>query len=928
MSEKFDINLTNAEPMYDYIKGKNRETKIAYDGEVYAGKYSRKIMNYDSNHFSLGISTTGGINKPTRYEIDATNLLHTALFGGTGSGKSTIMRNVMVQFAQQGYGFTFIDPKEGKHPDIGDDFPVTIGEDTHKLLRELPEHRLKDIVYINPIQTGGYSVSVNPLKLPDYVKDGSSEQYEQEDIIEAKMELLKQIMMSEGDDGGEEGSFGAIMERAYEGVFQPMIRSDIDFNFADLHYILNNEDAMKKFAQRMSEELGDEFQVDETKQVAELNKGELDSLIRRTQRIVTSNRNARDFIVNDVNDIDFKEMVENNKIIIVDIQSKSQSVINTAIGYTVSSLYTASAKANAEGDKNEHILFGDEFHKFVSLKKAIHLSDILSEGRSQNFLLWYATQNPNRIKEFVTESLTNLGLAITGTISAHDAGSITSLFTDRDGNEIDKKEINNMDRFTYYVCKTNDSAPYQPVKGYPPYPPRRSLREAALVAGESVRRYGSQHKRRLTFKSAVKPFLLGVDVELSKKDGLRAIYTAQKFDAYNKDKDMKGFATTDTINKVIESSYDIKSDFRFDVWVERQMNIENVRASDVGGEICYHVTNEGKDVMSMDTGKSGSAGGDGHRAIAQNLKHDLAKYGIHVDLPEQGGSDDKPDAFGYIFEKTDETPFVDSYDIGERITIEAEKETTSSKPSKMLKNFTKTDDDVLFISTYENIVENIEQKLTDGGGLAKETEHGRKAYNKDDKLKEGESYPLRKLHLPDDTSAGWTRWFVDDTDTLKLMEKTADGLVTTVTYNPSKSFENWSVRDFEAHAEKTSKGYVIHDHETEETHTGFRSIDDINDETIYNTVVEPYVPDVELENAPERDEYNLILVPDNCNSYDDIMIYYDGEYHTISEYKELDKDMFVGDNKTDNSEIINTPDDKDKSNNNNNNIDEEDFDFF
>jgi len=922
MSEEYDIDLDNGKVVHDYIGGKNKETMVEVGDNVYAGSFVRRVMHYDSPHFSLGLNTGGGLKKATKYSIDATDMLHTALFGGTGSGKSTLMRNTMVQLAIKGYGFTFIDPKKGTDDDLDDDFPVTIGEDTHMLLRQLPEHRLEDVVYINPIPTGGYSVSVNPIQLPKHTKEGDN--FDMEDTIDSKMELLKQIMTAEGDmdSEGEGGGFGAIMERAYEGLFQPMIRSEVDFNFADLHVILNNPDAMDKFYNMMKNELGDDFQIDEAKRVSDLSENELSSLIRRTQRLVTKNRDARDFIVNDITDIDFKELVEQNKIILIDIQSDSKSVINTAIGYGISSLYSSAKVANrSHTEAKEHILFGDEFHKVIPLENAIGLDDILSEGRSQNFLLWYATQSPKRISKFVNKSLTNLGLAITGTIDGDDAKKIASLFIDSDGNEISSAEINQMNPFSYYISKSNYNEPYIPVEGYAPYPPRRSWMEAAYVAGESVRRYGSPHKNRLTFESAVKPFLLGIDVELPTESGLRAIYTAQKFDKHNKPEDMKGFATVDTIEKVIQSSYDVKSDFRFDVWVEQQLNIENVRSSEIAGDVCYRVTSEGKDEMKMDTGKSGSAGKDKHRVMVQNTKNILPKHGIHVEFPTQGGSEDKPDAYGYIFEKIDETPFKDSYDIGEEITMEIEKTTTIASPSKMLKNFKKTSDTIIFISEIEGVIENIEKKITDGGGLGKKTKHGRKAYNKDTILSRGDTYPLRKLTQTDKASDSWTRWFVDDSDTLKLMEKTDTGLTSTATFSPSESFENYELDDFPAHAEKTSKGYVIHDHETGEMHKGYRDIDEINSDTEYNTIKEPYVPSVELDNRPTRDEYHLMLLPDNGNSFDEIQIYYDGGYNTIEEYSKLDKDVYIGDNS---KEDTNTDKNKDVTSE----PLEDDFDFF
>ena len=868
---------------YEYIYNKDREITVqGKDGETYAGEYARQIMDSKKDAFSLGVANVSGDNIPINIDIDATTLKHTALFGSTGGGKTTLMENTMIQLANKGYGFTFIDPKVGTIKDLPDSYPK-IGQDAHKLLRALPKHRLKDVVYINPEPIGGYSISMNPIEVPEHLR-GSSNLSDREDAIETQQKLLQSLMQSNAQSQDME-SFGAQMERAFEGLFQPMIRSKTKYTFADMHVMLNNPSTMELFYDKVKNELNDEFIVDETQKVSNMNEGNLKSIIRRTRRLVTTNRTTRDFIVNQETDINFKDIIEQNKILIVDIQANSDAVLNTCIGYVINSLFTAAKKGKAE---KEHILFGDEFHKVVNLKKYLPLDDILSEGRSNNFLLWYATQKPDRVQEFVKNSLTNLGLAITGAIDSNEAGKINSLFIDSQGENISKNEIARTPQFSFYMDKKSSESSYLKLKGFAPYPPRRSWYEAALVAGKSVREYGSEHKLKRTYVDSVNEDLLDNPATLLTEQGLRGIYSASKFDMYNNNElDMGGYATLNTIKKIFKHAYDVDFEkFNIDTWLEQQLNIEYIEAEKIDGDVCYRLTDQGKNQMKVDTGESGSAGGDEHRLWSQELKNSMSKYGMHITLPQQGGSGEMPDAYGVIFEKTDETPFTDEYKIGEKITIEVEKETTASRTSKMLKNFRKADDTVIFVTMRPDIAEKIEKTLSDNGGLGKTHNHGIKVYNTNTSMSKNGTYPLRKLKNPNVSQAHHTRWFIDKDRSKLMMYELGENKerIESVVYDPIESFSDWSIDDFPAYAKKSNGGYIIHDTETGEKHGPYKKRKHLNNTDEYQLIKKPWVPEIELEQLPQRDEYKILVLPyKSDNDFEEPQIYHNGEYYNMVE---------------------------------------------
>src|SRR6266571_4350975 len=60
---------------------------------------------------------------------------HCAIFGKSGVGKTTLMRNMVVADLAAGNGLTVVDP----HGSLIDD-----------LLEAIPRHRTNDVIYLNP----------------------------------------------------------------------------------------------------------------------------------------------------------------------------------------------------------------------------------------------------------------------------------------------------------------------------------------------------------------------------------------------------------------------------------------------------------------------------------------------------------------------------------------------------------------------------------------------------------------------------------------------------------------------------------------------------------------------------------------------------------------------------------------------------------
>jgi len=76
---------------------------------------------------------------------------HAYVIGKTGTGKTALLRNMVVQDIANGEGVCVVDPH---------------GEFVEDLLGMIPEERVKDVVYFNP-SDADFNLGFNPLSLPD-----------------------------------------------------------------------------------------------------------------------------------------------------------------------------------------------------------------------------------------------------------------------------------------------------------------------------------------------------------------------------------------------------------------------------------------------------------------------------------------------------------------------------------------------------------------------------------------------------------------------------------------------------------------------------------------------------------------------------------------------------------------------------------------
>lgn len=810
------------------------------DGELYSGSWGRGMFERAKQDGEQPVwlgYVEDQIGDAREVGIPFSNLqTHAGVFGTTGSGKTTALKNIMIQLAYGGHGFCYIDPK---------------GEDVKKLLQILPEDRLDDIVWISPGADKERSVSFNLLEAPVPHDDPHFE-----NAVTSMLDDLQSFIA--GKHGG-----GARIEGVVDTIGRAMIESEKPYTLADMYFTLVDEDRRQAFAQEVDDDVVAEY----AEKVANMPDDDLDALIRRLKKWVEG-RVTREIVAMPESDLNFSEVIEEGKIVLVDNSAVDSDAIKQMVSTAVVRSIWATKKHRANMRPNEprtpFFLIMDEFDDVVtsSSGETMQIGKILSKGRSFWLSLIMASQFPNQIPEEVrdelfgnTNTLLNLNVR-----HSKDASILAESLKEVNGQPITKADIIQLPNFkTWYQYALNGETK-EPVvvNNFAPYPPVREKEAIDYLINRSLDRYGSD---RLHVESLEDICLIdGTPSDEDEETPVELIHALDAIDIACLFEDAD-HASEETVRDVLDA-LDVDTGYvAFDQLIEQSGHFIDVQS---GKPNRLGLTPEGKATLAehQDTGAGGNAGSLKHRLLLQDTREELAQAGIAVFLPEQEGA--MPDGLGYPFSLNDDSPLASLIDGHEMIHIEAETSTTT-RPAKTLTNLVKAREKgvpCLFAVREKDgdlayNAEKIERFISESPQCARETTpYGVWLYNYDGVFKrenhDGEMvYPIR----PVDDDNGETRWYEADGRYVLLDSSDREH----ARFGNLDALLDWSPDDWPAHYTKQNGKVVVwHDGRPKR----YSSITEMKEDD-WAEIKTPFIPERDLPagQLPTPDTFASLIIP-------------------------------------------------------------------
>lgn len=349
-----------------------------------------------------GLKQDNGHSIPVR--IGETDLRkHLYVLGQTGTGKTTLLYSMIMDRIVSGKGLCVIDP----HGDL------------HKMILEyLPAERRKDLIVFEP----GNPENDIRINLLEYRRDFPQE----------KSFLIDDLFNFFRQEYSAKDTMGPVFELFMKNSLL-LLMDDPDHacSIGDLTSIFQNAD----FRSYLISTCKDKEVVDFWQETAIKLTGE-SALVNIAPYIVSKlnqlliNEYIKPIVVTPKSNIDFREVIDNNKILLISLSKGKIGKIGVNILGTIvlSKIVNAalSREDMPENERQDFTLFVDEFQNFVSAS----LISAMSEARKYRLSLVLANQTLGQLNESIKESvLGNVGSTIFFRPGINDVDYIMPYFT-------------------------------------------------------------------------------------------------------------------------------------------------------------------------------------------------------------------------------------------------------------------------------------------------------------------------------------------------------------------------------------------------------------------------------------------------------------------------------------------------------------------
>jgi hypothetical protein len=339
--------------------------------------------------------------KRTKFGIkDDDRARHVYVIGKTGMGKSTMLENMAVQDIQNGHGMCFIDPH---------------GSTAEKLLEYVPEHRIKDVVYFAPFDLDN-PISFNVME--DVGKD------QRHLVVNGLMSAFKKIWVD---------AWSARMEYILSNTLLALLEYP-GSTLLGVNRMLADKEFRKKVVEAVTDPSVKSFWVDEFAKYTDRFAAEATPAIQNKIGQFTSNPLIRNIIGQPRSSFDFRKVMDERKILIVNLSKGRMGEGNANLigAMLITKIYLAAmSRANVTSSAEARRLppfyfFVDEFQSFANESFA----NILSEARKYKLSLTIAHQYIEQMSEEVRAAVFgNVGTLISFRVGPFDAEIFERVFS-------------------------------------------------------------------------------------------------------------------------------------------------------------------------------------------------------------------------------------------------------------------------------------------------------------------------------------------------------------------------------------------------------------------------------------------------------------------------------------------------------------------
>ena len=376
----------------------------------------------------LGKSRYRGVERPI-FISDEDRRRHIYIIGKTGTGKSQLLEEMIVQDIRAGKGCAIVDP----HGDLIDG-----------VISRIPPERAEDVIYFDPSDTD------RPMGL---------------NMLEAKTEEQKHFvvtsivgLMYKLYDPMKTGIIGPRFEHAIRNAMLTVMVEPGN-TFVEVVRVLTDSSFVQELLPKLQDPIIRRYWTDQIAQTADFHKSEvLDYIVSKFGRFVT-NKLMRNIIGQSDSSFDFRKVMDEGKILLVNLaKGKIGEENSNFLGLILVPRILISAMSRQEmpeEKRRDFYLYVDEFQNFATPDFA----QILSEARKYRLNLIVANQFIGQMEEEVKNAVFgNVGTLVAFRVGVTDANYLQHEFQPT----FNEADLINIDKFNAYIKTNVHNEPVKP----------------------------------------------------------------------------------------------------------------------------------------------------------------------------------------------------------------------------------------------------------------------------------------------------------------------------------------------------------------------------------------------------------------------------------------------------------------------------------
>jgi type IV secretory pathway TraG/TraD family ATPase VirD4 len=397
---------------------------------------------------------------------------HCAIFGKSGVGKTTLMRNMIVADIFSGNGVTVIDP----HGGLIDD-----------LLEAIPKSRTNDVIYFNPADPERV-IGLNVLE--------SVDRSQRSLVVSSLISILRNLYPN---------NWGPRTEYILEHAVYALLEQSEPVTLAALPKLLVDHNYRRKVVKNVTDPAIRSFFQFYELQNDRLREESIAPLLNKVSKFI-SNPLLRAVIGQTTSSFDIRWLMDTGKILLCNLSKGAlgEDVSSLLGSLIVSKLSLASLSRQdiPEADRRPHFLYADEIQTFTH---GVDFPSILSESRKYALALTVGTQTLTQLPEGAIEAVFgNCATIISFRVSGDDAKALVREFAaSGEGTRgaeqmfdviVPATELQNLPDYKLYVRTLLNGRPQDPylVQSFPPFPKTQRENSVERVLRTSGQRYGRE----------------------------------------------------------------------------------------------------------------------------------------------------------------------------------------------------------------------------------------------------------------------------------------------------------------------------------------------------------------------------------------------------------------------------------------------------